>query len=123
MKELPDLKQLTEEAKDALIVLLWEEIQKLQQGQQKKPKKTATNSSVPPAQGFKPEIKIDKKEGKRIASLGRAAVVHYMRIQTKSSCPLICCFLNHFRRRFPSTMTSFRCNANQYRIVALVCLL
>jgi transposase len=72
MKELPDLKQLTEEAKDALIVLLWEEIQKLQQGQQKKPKKTATNSSVPPAQGFKPEIKTDKKEGKRIASLGRA---------------------------------------------------
>ena len=29
MKELPDLKQLIEEAKEALIVELWEEIQKL----------------------------------------------------------------------------------------------
>jgi transposase len=33
MKELPDLKQLSGEAKDALIVLLWEELQKLQQAQ------------------------------------------------------------------------------------------
>ena len=71
MKELPDLKQLTDEAKDALIVLLWEEIQKLQKSQQKKPKKTVSNSSVPPSQGFKPEIKTDKKEGKRSGSLGR----------------------------------------------------
>ncbi|CAN1211451.1 hypothetical protein TUMEXPCC7403_14710 [Tumidithrix helvetica PCC 7403] len=31
MKEVPDLKQLTEEAKDALIVELWEEVQKLRQ--------------------------------------------------------------------------------------------
>jgi len=71
MKELPDLKQLTDEAKDALIVLLWEEIQKLQKSQQKKPKKIVSNSSIAPSQGFKPEIKTDKKEGKRSGSLGR----------------------------------------------------
>ena len=29
MKELPDIKQLNAEAKDALIVALWEEVQKL----------------------------------------------------------------------------------------------
>ena len=71
MKELPDLKQLTDEAKDALIVVLWEELQKMQQGQTKKPKKTAKNSSVPPSQGFKPNLKSEQKEGKRTASLGR----------------------------------------------------
>ena len=71
MKELPDLKQLTDEAKDALIVVLWEELEKLQKGHLKKPKKTAKNSSVPPAQGFKPNLKSKQKEGKRTASLGR----------------------------------------------------
>jgi transposase len=70
MTELPDLKQLTDEAKDALIVALWEELQKLRQ---KKPKKTSKNSSLPPAKGFKTEIKGDDKEtqGKREGSLGR----------------------------------------------------
>jgi transposase len=70
MKELPDLKQLTDEAKDALIVSLWEELQKLRH---KKPKKTSKNSSLPPAKGFKTEVKGDEKEtqGKRAASMGR----------------------------------------------------
>jgi transposase len=70
MKDLPDLKQLTDEAKDALIVALWEELQKLRQ---KKPKKTSKNSSLPPAKGFKTEVKSDEKEtqGKREASIGR----------------------------------------------------
>jgi transposase len=70
MTELPDLKQLTDEAKDALIVALWEELQKLRQ---KKPKKTSKNSSLPPAKGFKTEVKGDAKEtqDKREASLGR----------------------------------------------------
>lgn len=72
MRELPDLKQLTNEAKDALIVSLWEEIQKLHQGKQKKPKKTSDNSSIPPSQGFKRASQTDKKEGKRMASVGRA---------------------------------------------------
>ena len=69
MRELPDLKQLTDEAKDALITVLWEELQKLQQGHPKKPKKTAKNSSVPPSQGFKPNLKSDPKEGNRTYAL------------------------------------------------------
>jgi transposase len=36
MKDLPDLKQLTDEAKDALIVVLWEELQKLRQKEAQK---------------------------------------------------------------------------------------
>ncbi|MGH2412505.1 MAG: hypothetical protein ACRDEA_02175 [Microcystaceae cyanobacterium] len=70
MRELPDLKQLTEEAKDALILALWEELQKLRK---KKPKKTSKNSSLPPAKGFKAQVKCEEKEsqGKRKGSLGR----------------------------------------------------
>ena len=71
MTELPDLKQLTDEAKDALILALWEELQKIQK---KKPKKTSKNSSLPPAKGFKAEVKSAAKAGeqRRIGSLGRA---------------------------------------------------
>jgi transposase len=70
MTELPDLKQMTDEAKDALILVLWEELQKLRQ---KKPKKTSKNSSLPPAKGFKSEVQPEEKElqGKREASMGR----------------------------------------------------
>lgn len=73
MTELPDLKQLTEEAKDALIVKLWEELQKLQQAQKKKPKKTSRNSSLPPAQGFKAEVTGQERgiAKKRAGSVGR----------------------------------------------------
>ena len=53
MKELPDLKQLTEEAKEALIVELWEEIQKLKKQAEKKPKKTSRNSSLPQREDLK----------------------------------------------------------------------
>jgi len=71
MTELPDLKQLTDEAKDALILRLWEELQKLQK---KKPKKTSKNSSLPPAKGFKTEVRSEASERgqKRTGSLGRA---------------------------------------------------
>lgn len=71
MKELPDLKQLTDEAKDALIVGLWEELQKLQS---KRVKKTSKNSSLPPAKGFKAEVESEAKAGEqgREGSLGRA---------------------------------------------------
>ena len=71
MTELLDLKQLTDEAKDALILALWEE---LQMRQKKKPKKTSKNSSLPPAKGFKAEVKSAAKAGeqRRIGSLGRA---------------------------------------------------
>jgi transposase len=70
MIDLPDLKQLTDEAKDALIVELWEELQKLRH---KKPKKTSKNSSLPPAKGFKTEVQSEEKEtqGQRAASIGR----------------------------------------------------
>ena len=70
MTELPDLKQLTDEAKDALILTLWEELQKLQQ---KRPQKTSKNSSLPPAKGFKAEVKREDKAGEktRVGSLGR----------------------------------------------------
>ena len=71
MKELPDLKQLTDSDKDALIQTLWDKLQKLQE---KKPKKTSKNSSLPPAQGFKAAVSepSGSKEIKRSASVGRA---------------------------------------------------
>jgi transposase len=73
MKELPDIKQLDAEAKDALIVALWEEVQKLRLQLVKKPKKTAKNSSLPPAKGFKAQVKSKDKasEIKRAGSIGR----------------------------------------------------
>ena len=72
MKELPDIKQLDTEAKDALIVALWEEVQKLRQ-LVKKPKKTSKNSSLPPAKGFKAQVKSKDKASqvKRAGSIGR----------------------------------------------------
>ena len=73
MKELPDLKQLTEEAKEALIVELWEKIQKLEKQLEKKPKKTSRNSSLPPARGFKADVKNAEKmiDRQRTRSIGR----------------------------------------------------
>ena len=57
MEKLPDLKQLSNEAKEALIVELWEKIQKLtaalaatdQAKLSPSPKKTSKNSSTPPS--------------------------------------------------------------------------
>lgn len=77
MEKLPDLSSLSDEAKDALIVALWEEIQRLRQRLDvlEKPKKTSENSSVPPSKGFKANKKPSKrKKGgeRRAASLGRA---------------------------------------------------
>ena len=71
MAELPDLKQLTDEAKDALIIELWKELQQLRK---KQPKKTSKNSSLPPAKGFKAQTasKEQQPQGKRAGSLGRA---------------------------------------------------
>jgi transposase len=73
MEKLPNLKELSDEAKDALIVAMWEELQKLRLALVKKPKKTAKNSSLPPAQGFKAQVKSQEKpsEGKRSGSIGR----------------------------------------------------
>ncbi|MEG4067384.1 transposase [Microcoleus sp. Pol11C2] len=80
MEKLPDLNQLSNEAKEALIVELWEEIQKLSAAlatyepkSDSSPKKTSKNSSTPSSKGFKPNIKPSKIEGiKRQRSLGRA---------------------------------------------------
>jgi transposase len=73
MKELPNLSELDSKGKDALIEALWAEIQKLRQEQEKKPKKSAKNSSLPPAEGFKANLKSEAKaEGKRAGSIGRA---------------------------------------------------
>lgn len=71
MTELPALKQLTDEAKDSLILALWEALQKLQE---KQPQKPAQNSSLPPAKGCKAEVKREAKgRGQnRAGSLGRA---------------------------------------------------
>jgi transposase len=83
MKKLPDLKQLSDEAKNALIVELWQEIQKLRAAldtdeskPNSSPAKTSSNSSTPPSKGFKRNIKPkpSKTEGvKRQNSVGRAA--------------------------------------------------
>ncbi|MEG4977225.1 hypothetical protein [Microcoleus sp. K4-B3] len=81
MEKLPDLKQLSNEAKEALIVELWQEIQKLtatlsareEAKPETTPSKTSKNSSTPPSKGFKPNIKPSKTEGsKRQRSVGRA---------------------------------------------------
>ncbi|NQE35618.1 hypothetical protein [Microcoleus asticus] len=81
MEKLPDLKQLSNEAKEALIVELWQEIQKLtaalattgETKPNKVPTKTSKNSSTPPSKGFKANIKPSKIEGvKRAGSVGRA---------------------------------------------------
>jgi len=86
MKKLPDLKQLSDEAKDALIVDLWQEIQKLRAAlttdeskPDSSPAKTSSNSSTPPSKGFKPNIKPSKREGlKRQKSIGRAGGGRYL---------------------------------------------
>jgi transposase len=51
MIELPNLKEMTAEAKDALILSLWEELQTLRQASAKKKKTTG----LPPSQGFRPQ--------------------------------------------------------------------
>jgi transposase len=71
MKELPDLKRLTESDKDALIQALWDELQKIRV---KQPKKTSKNSSLPPAKGFKASLNSSSSSEalRRTASAGRA---------------------------------------------------
>lgn len=64
MEKLPDLSSLCGEAKDALIVLLWEELQRQRQGLEEleRPQKTSENSSVPPSKGFKANKKPSKRQ-------------------------------------------------------------
>jgi transposase len=58
MKELPDLSELDAKGKDALIEALWAEIKKLREKIESKPKKSAKNSSLPPAKEFKANLKL-----------------------------------------------------------------
>ncbi len=79
MDQLPSLDQLSERQKDALIQVLWAEVQILKAqvaelaAKLQAPKKDAHNSSVPPSKtpkASKPDGKARK--GRRKASLGRA---------------------------------------------------
>ena len=77
MKELPPLSGLSPEEKDALIEALWKELQDLRGEVEKlkckKVKKTSRNSSLPPAKGFKPNLKNEcSGSEKRKGSVGRA---------------------------------------------------
>jgi len=73
MKELPKLGELSIKAREALIYQLWEQIQGLEQEvarlreklEKKAVKKTSANSSLPPSEGFKPEIKSEKDRKKK----------------------------------------------------------
>jgi transposase len=57
---------------EALIVELWEKIQKLEKQLEKKLKKTSRNSSLPPARGFKADVKNAEKmiDRQRTGSIG-----------------------------------------------------
>lgn len=78
MKELPPLSGLSSDEKDALIEALWKELQALrgevEKLKRKKAKKTSRNSSLPPAKGFKSNLKADRQEppAQRKGSLGRS---------------------------------------------------
>jgi transposase len=79
MDMLPALEQLSEHEKDALIVALWAEVQRLQtrvaelEATLREPVKDATNSSVPPSRTRKANRPPSPpKETRREASVGRA---------------------------------------------------
>ncbi|MGF1522774.1 MAG: IS66 family transposase [Leptolyngbyaceae cyanobacterium] len=76
MKDLPPLDGLSDEEKDALIAQLWQELQTLraevEKLKRKRVKKTAQNSSLPPAKGFKPnQTTTEPAPEVRQGSLGR----------------------------------------------------
>lgn len=77
MKDLPPLETLSDEEKNALIKLLWEEQQRLraevEKLKQKRVKKTSRNSGLPPSKGFKPN-QFSQAQGlmRREGSVGRA---------------------------------------------------
>ena len=78
MTELPDLSQLTHEAKNALIRALWAQVQALTvrvaelETRLGAPPKTPDNSSLPPSRGKKPNRpEKAKRHGPRPGSLGR----------------------------------------------------
>jgi transposase len=79
MDTLPELERLSEPEKDALILALWAEVQRLQtrlaalEAKSHAPRKDAHNSSVPPSQTPKPNRAPGPRMGtRREASVGRA---------------------------------------------------
>ena len=79
MDQLPKLDRLSEPEKDALIVALWAEVQRLKtqlaalEAKALAPRKDARNSSVPPSQTPKPNRSPDPRPGtRREASVRRA---------------------------------------------------
>jgi transposase len=79
MDKLPELEQLSEPEKDALIAALWAEVQRLNarlaalEAKPHEPRKDAHNSSVPPSQTPKANLPIGPRTGtRREASVGRA---------------------------------------------------
>lgn len=78
MTQLPDLRGLSHDEKDALILALWSQVQALTarvlglEAALGKPAKTPDNSSVPPSKGHKPNRSDKAKRlGPRQGSLGR----------------------------------------------------
>ncbi len=76
MKDLPPLESLSSEEKEALIRELWARVQALEAAAEvrngKGVKKTPRNSSLPPAQGFKPNSEPSKPSlSQRSGSVGR----------------------------------------------------
>ena len=79
MESLPDLAQCSEQEKEALIVALWAEVQRLRarlatfEAKQQEPVKDAHNSSVPPSRTHKTNVPPGPRTGMhRAASVGRA---------------------------------------------------
>jgi len=79
MDKLPELERLSESEKDALIAVLWAEVQRLKarlaalEAKPHEPRKDAHNSSVPPSHTTKPNLSPGPRTGtRREASVGRA---------------------------------------------------
>lgn len=77
MKDLPPLGKLSDEEKNTLIKAQWQELQKLraeiEKLKKKRVKKTARNSSLSPAKGFKPnQSKTESIQKVRQGSVGRS---------------------------------------------------
>src|SRR5438067_157101 len=78
MTPLPDLSSLSHGEKDALISVLWEQVQTLTkrvaelEARLNEPPKNSGNSSVPPSRDRKPNRPIRPPGTRREASVGRA---------------------------------------------------
>jgi transposase len=79
MDKLPNLEQVSEQAKDALMVAWWAEVQRLRtrltalEAKRREPRKDVRNSSVPPSHTLQANTPRRRPQGlRREASVGRA---------------------------------------------------